>query len=412
MAEAGIIEIGTPLEEELDSMLRVMCAGFELPYEAARTVFHDDPYFDIKNKRVLRLNGQIVSCLSIVEAACWIGSTIIPIAGIAGVSTLSEYRRRGLAELLLKDTLETLKHRNYSLAGLFAINRDYYQRMGWESVGSIYQAVVPRTVLNSAQSSSQIKIASAEDIPALIRLYDSSSQGRTLHLLRDKKRWKYLLKHLPKTVLFQTDSSHAAGYLQYQIVPGQIDSIYPEKNTNPSLRILEFVAENETAKLELLGYLHSQEYADTVTYIAPISSLQKLFGGDMLSLYPPIPKQGAMLKILDFQKMLLIISGNWKELNGKLSLKITDTGNLITKTVTIINEHGNVCVEKDKDDTPGSIFGNERYWVQVLAGHFSAELAMAGGLLKKASDTTKDELTLLNQLFPARDPFVPNPDHF
>ena len=92
-----MLDIGPVRQDELDAMLGVMCAAYELPFEAARPIFHADPYFDLDNKRVLRVDGRIVSCLTITESPYWIGKAVVPVAGIAGLATLPHAQRQGYA---------------------------------------------------------------------------------------------------------------------------------------------------------------------------------------------------------------------------------------------------------------------------------------------------------------------------
>ena len=95
--------------EELDSMLSLMCDAFGLPFGPARELFYKDPYFDIDRKRVLVIDGEIASCLTIVEAPLWIGRAVVNVAGIAGVATAPAHRRKGYAARLLVETLPAIR---------------------------------------------------------------------------------------------------------------------------------------------------------------------------------------------------------------------------------------------------------------------------------------------------------------
>src|SRR5579883_1559713 len=126
------IEIGSARPEELDTVLQIMCQAFQLPFGPARDIFYADPYFDLENKRVLRVEGQVVSCLTIIDASCWIGGAPVRMGGIAGVATRMEERRKGYAGQLLLDTARLLETRGYALSGLFPFSYDYYRKFGWE----------------------------------------------------------------------------------------------------------------------------------------------------------------------------------------------------------------------------------------------------------------------------------------
>lgn len=412
MAEAGDVVIGFPQEQELDSMLHLMCASFGIPYEPTRDIFRNDPYFNIENKRVLRVGSKIVSCLTIVESICWIGSASVPIAGVANVATLEAYREMGFAKLLLTDTMETLKKRCYSIAGIFALNREYYRRLGWESVSFGYNLQIPRTALLSSALSSRLRPAEIKDIPALIELYNGVSEAKSLRLHRDEKRWRYLLQHVPDTLIFQNNGSKPQGYLMYQSVPGTIDLISPPKSTPPSLHVLELATNSDEALSGIKAYLCEQIFAESITCFAPIAELQHNFGIELLSAYPPAQKSGVMLKILDFEKLINLLSVNWRGLNGHLSLGIKFAGEGSYEVMDVVILDAVTNITRAEEPITAVLCGDKRYWAQVITGFMSAELAIAGGLLKWSSPPSENECSLVTKMFPARDPFVPNADQF
>src|SRR5690348_17013176 len=91
---------------ETEQFLDVFCAAFRLDRDAARPLFSRDPFFDLNLKRICIVpvdNGPetIVSCLTVVPADLRVGNAVVRMAGIAGVATRPEYRRRGYAGGLL-----------------------------------------------------------------------------------------------------------------------------------------------------------------------------------------------------------------------------------------------------------------------------------------------------------------------
>src|SRR5205085_2632264 len=124
-----------PHTEDLDAMLGLMCDAFGLPFAAARDLFYKDPYFDVERKRVLLLDGLVVSCLTLVEADIWIGSALVRVGGIAGVATALEHREKGFASRLLLDSLPVLRERGCALSALFPYSYAFYSRLGWQVTG-------------------------------------------------------------------------------------------------------------------------------------------------------------------------------------------------------------------------------------------------------------------------------------
>src|ERR1051325_7921347 len=108
-----MIEIRAARSDELEVMLAVMCESFGLPFNPARDIFLHDPYFDIDKKRVLVLDGDIISCLTIVDTTLWIGNAPVRVAGIANVATRQSHRGQGYASQLLRGIIPALHERGY-----------------------------------------------------------------------------------------------------------------------------------------------------------------------------------------------------------------------------------------------------------------------------------------------------------
>src|SRR5262245_33634849 len=127
-----MIEIRAVRSDELEVMLAVMCEAFALPFTPARDIFLHDPYFDLDKKRVLVLDGDVISCLTIVDTTMWIGNARVRVAGIANVATRQSHRGKGYASQLLCGTIPSLYERGYGLSALLPYSYEFYRRLGWE----------------------------------------------------------------------------------------------------------------------------------------------------------------------------------------------------------------------------------------------------------------------------------------
>jgi GNAT superfamily N-acetyltransferase len=120
--------------DESEWFLRVLCAGFGLEISSARRFFYDDPYFEVNQRWGLWLNERgnqtLVSILTAIPLAIWIGERPVPFYGVAGVATLPEYRRRGFAAELLRQSLQSLYQEGAPLAILQAFNHEFYRKLG------------------------------------------------------------------------------------------------------------------------------------------------------------------------------------------------------------------------------------------------------------------------------------------
>ena len=129
--------------DESEEFLRVICAGFNLDTRTARRFFYDDPYFEVNQRWGLWLrhwsDWRLVSVLTAVPLTIRIGSRAVPCYGISGVTTLPEYRRRGLASALLRAVVDALRAEGAPLAILQAFDHKFYRKHGWETVGYLPQ---------------------------------------------------------------------------------------------------------------------------------------------------------------------------------------------------------------------------------------------------------------------------------
>ena len=203
-------------EAELDSMIALMSEAFEMDYTAARRVFLADPYLDFQNKRVLRVEGRVVSCLSLIPTECWIGEAQVSFAGIAGVATRPKERRKGYAGLLLADGVRLLQERGFAVAGLIPYDIAFYRKFGWEVGSTTYQLRTLPNHLPLFPERRAVRMASAADTPALDALYTTFAQNRTLHCPRNETRWRYLLAMVKQSVVYANTSGEVEGYLFYE----------------------------------------------------------------------------------------------------------------------------------------------------------------------------------------------------
>lgn len=406
------IEIGAVRPGETDAFLSLMCEAFGMEFEAAKPIFYADPYLAPENKIVLRLAGEIVSCLTVVDRTCWIGEAQVRLAGIAGVCTRRTFQRKGYAGMLIHETAVALSSRGYHMAALFPVDRDYYRRFGWETAGvqQIARAMAAETV--GPLDTYTVRKAQEPDIPELIRLYDRASMGRALYCLRDEKRWRYLLTYLPNSVVACGADGNAVGYMleDYRDDPGGGSGSAGGEATHSMLRILEMAGDAPGARRVLREYVRTRATPAGFEYAAPRETLLEngfvVAGEDELTV---------IARILDWQGLLTALSANWRDVDADLALALVDSSHESTpQVISIRSANGRVQVEPADPRVVAAerrplVVGDIHAWSAVTVGHCSALEAHEAGLLKASSARAAE---LAERLFPARAPFIPPPDHF
>ncbi len=99
--------------------------------------WQNDPWKAVEGIRVAVDNGRIVSTLRVFIRRMFLHGERVSVGGIGEVSTLPEYRRRGLATQLLKDAIRFMEEREIAISSLHGSQR-IYSVEGWESVPRYY----------------------------------------------------------------------------------------------------------------------------------------------------------------------------------------------------------------------------------------------------------------------------------
>ena len=415
------IEISAARPEELDQIVRLVSAAFSLPLDGARAIFFADPYLDLENKRVLRIGGEVVSCLTIMDRTCWIGRGTARMAGIAGVVTAPEKRGRGYAGWLLNSTLQILRERKYAFSALLPAQAAYYRRFGWEFAALSHRYLTAPQHLPNYPEARLVRAAVPDDLPALARLYDAQSKEKTLHCLRDLKRWQYLYNYVKQRDVF-AGASGVEGYLLYEYRAAPLPQIPPGENAPaipPTLRVMEMMAGTPAARRGLLGHLANQTHAACIEAEARLDILHRSgllhpTQGDLPSLASVDIAPAVMARIVDFSETGKALSANWSGLRGQLVLTLTDDTLPDGGISLLLMGHGDAVTSlalplEDAAACPDRLTGDVRAWSQVTLGYLGGDDAVAQNRL---APTTQRAFDLAAALFPRRDPFLPLPDHF
>jgi predicted acetyltransferase len=399
-------EIRAAHHEELDAMLAVMCGSFMLPFAAARDLFYKDPYFDIEKKRVLLEDGQIISCLTLIETRMWIGAAAVQVGGVAGVATRPSHRRSGYAGRLLEQTLLTLRQQRCPFSALFPFSYDYYRRFGWEHAGMQMRVSTAPNLLPAFSDARHVRPALPSDIPEMQQIYDQTSRERTGSCLRDRKRWTYLFEHAKRKVVYRRNQ--AEGYLLFDLQQGV--------EGRRTLKLLEMKTLSDAAQRGLIGYLAGCSEAEEIEYITDLIGLQEsgllqpgreAMGGLYTEAMP-----GVMFRIVDPVAALQALAPNFVGFRGAVTLVVHDSLLQSVPTMTTIEGDGattQVRAGSESVNPRHRIEGDVRGWSQVLFGYHSLQDALALKRLRAYSEATAAAAA---RLFPRRAPFIPAPDHF
>lgn len=404
-----MIEIRPPRPAELDAMLVLMCEAFSLPFEPARELFYHDPYFDEERKRVLVEDGDVVSCMTVIDAPMTIGAAVVRVAGVTGVATQEKRRGRGHARQLLRETLAELAADGYGVAGLVPFSVEYYRRLGWEVCLRYLRATFPSALLPTFADTAHVRLLRDSDWSQLASLYDTVLPAHPGWCLRDEKRWRYLLDHVRSGIVLEKDGQ-IEGYAFFEI---------RSQDGRAVLRLQELVCATDRGCRGVLSALAAAGEFDEVEYLTDARGLRESGLSDLLvsdgatgRLHIEV-QPGVMFRLVNFENALRQLRPNLGRLVEPVVLAARDPYNGEVKSSSVLLKQGADGIDVIPVNAPvagrNAIVGDVRAWVQVLTGFRSLEDAIADSALYASSDRA---VAAVSPCFLRRPLHLPVTDHF
>ncbi|SEE13623.1 GNAT family N-acetyltransferase [Ruania alba] len=117
------------------------------------------------------LAGQMV----VDDFESWWTGSLVPTAGIAGVTVAAEYRGHGLVEGLFRAALGASREQGAVISTLFPSAPGIYRSFGYELVGSFDTVRVPTAAAAMVRGGDRLRVrrAAVADVPAVRAVYDA-----------------------------------------------------------------------------------------------------------------------------------------------------------------------------------------------------------------------------------------------
>ena len=170
--------------EELEAWLDHVTSVFTGGRQYFSNHWHNDPWQDAEGIRVAVDKGTIVSTVRVFIRKIFLHGEPITVGGIGEVSTRPEYRRRGIATQLLKDSIRFMESRDIVVSVLFG-SQKIYTIEGWEQVPRYYAR---QSFTAKKQSEWDIRPANFDDeaeVKQLSALYDPYARKFNGTVVRD-----------------------------------------------------------------------------------------------------------------------------------------------------------------------------------------------------------------------------------
>ena len=167
------LTLRTADETELDALLELWTSVFKLDAGVFLTEFRGNPP-ERRKTYVAESDGKLVSSVQIFGLPIgdeW--NHPIMIGAVANVSTLPEFRRRGLSTRLLEVAISDMEAAGYSWSFLFTGSNSFYERLGWRTIHRSFLKVSLEGIALS-EYSKQIEYRPEPDVRKLRTLAERS----------------------------------------------------------------------------------------------------------------------------------------------------------------------------------------------------------------------------------------------
>lgn len=177
------------LEEfgELLDLLDKVFNGGRLYFEH---ILAKDPWMKQRLTYVIEEDGRLVSHVSCHMRPVLFGSVQVPMGGIGHVATLKEYRQRHHSSALLQAIINGMELAETPLSLLFTGINAFYERYSWYGLERVEYSFAAEDALRLPHGEYELRAFGAEDLPAVMALYNQVAPGYTLSLARNETYWR------------------------------------------------------------------------------------------------------------------------------------------------------------------------------------------------------------------------------
>jgi predicted N-acetyltransferase YhbS len=190
------MEIRAVREDEIEETLELQRLVFrpdegEGALDRYRSYVREDPNYRPEQSRVLLEGGRIVAHLRVWDREIRVRGAVLRAGGIGSVLTHPDFRGRGYARALMRNTESYLLNAGYDVGLLFTIiGTPFYRALGWTPIPlptfSVDVVSAPGERLPTRVRALHID----RDLDAVMAIYEQCSGSLTGPELRPKQYWR------------------------------------------------------------------------------------------------------------------------------------------------------------------------------------------------------------------------------
>ena len=372
------------------------------------------------HKRVMRIDGEEVCHLWVIDYTMRIGHAEVRMAGIGDVYTNRAHRMKGYMRQLYSDTVGYITDEGYDVSMLFGI-ANFYTKFGYaSSIPTVKFAVETRDAEAAADTTRETARAitsrpiESRDMAAVIDLYNRKNAARSGTLVRDPVHFTAFRKGTDwdtqaETALWEDEAGTLLGY-----------AVWDKHATE--VKIGEVEAESADLYPTLLAAFAQQAIEKRCEHITcflpsdhPFSEYAQRFGVVWTIEYPR--HEDCMMRIMNQQPLL-------EKLVPVLDLRMATLPSLdVPETLSIETElgvttlwlgGGSIQLQSEGSGSGARLVLGQDRLMQLMMGYRSMQdvLTEPESKVETHGTTAQDVVSLLHGLFPRHTAFVWRPDYF
>lgn len=359
-----------------------------------------NPRVDLDLVLVVEGDGEVRASATVLPLETFVDGRAVPMGGIAAVATHPAYRRRGYAGELMRAVLEDMRGREMHLSLLSPFAHAFYRAYGWELAMEGISYVLKPNELPPSKEQRYIRDYREEDLPEIQELLETEAARHSCGVRRSQGRWREILSnkegsHKGFQAAIYEKEGYVEGYLLYE------HSEREGQSPSRHLTLYEIVARTPRARAGLLSFGAAYDPLEfEVKYEAPRG--EPLHPHLESSYVEARIEPDMMLRIVDVEGALGFLRRKTSE---PLVLNVSDDvipGNSGEYTIG----GGEVVRGVEAGER---VALDVRQLAQLYAGYLPARELARRGYIEAGSEKA---LELLEELFPAGDPWVFSMDRF
>jgi predicted acetyltransferase len=351
----------------------------------------------LAHMRGLFVDGALAAQLALIPLQVRTGLGVATAAGIGGVASPPEVRRRGYVAALLRHLADELRAGGTPLAILYPFKRSFYGRYGWATFFErrVYRGEMARFASFTRAPGAFVPAGEA-DIPELDRIYRRALHGRFGLVVRDEIWWRdRVLRDWDgrqwHAYIWRDEQGHGRSYLVYRL---------EREGDGRRLFCREIAATDPVSRGQLFTFfaLHGDQAAG-VRFPAPADAPVNMLMPDPLEC---AVEPHFMLRLLDVPAALEAHSFP-REAAGRLTLAVSDGWIAENQGVYELElDHGRCRVRRLPGEPAADLSCDVATLAQIYSRYLPPRTAAAFGLLTVAE---RAALGLAERAFAGLAPF-------